>query len=401
MSGSRGGTHGRTPYSGGRLEARSGGRSGAIAGSKLPHESSPSSNDVSTRKMFTSGGDMTRGGGISGGQASHESSPGCSDATTRQKFTCAGRILFRGGDVSHGGSTGRGCVGLGDVDGVPSQIGYNQRLNAIIDDGYNHEDIESGDDNEGEDAGDNTDHPSQRDSNYEEGVRGTSQRKRVSRIGDKFASFEVHQSISRILWEHLTGVWPTFRKMSSHKVASMYDRFKTRCDCGDENDQNVYEGFINKRKLGREPQYREICLDTHLTKESKQKFWAGELDLHDLDRMEFTAGRSKEVYGDYLQAMTKKYGANFTNDDHDVYLGLQEGGSSRRIYGIGSSDLNYMITGIPSSSYGIAPSYIEYRKSQERVEKLEARIEEMQQVEETTRKQLEEFMKNWQSQANI
>ncbi|KAK1424597.1 hypothetical protein QVD17_19930 [Tagetes erecta] len=322
MSGSRGGTRGRTPYSGGR----SGGRSGARAGSKLPHESSPSSNDVSTGQMFTSGGDKTRGGsrggsrggargstlfsggrlgGMSGGQASHESSPGCSDATTRQKFTCAGRVLFRGGDVSHGGSTGRGCGGLGDVDGVPSHIGYNQRLNAIndpIDDGYNHEDIDSGDDNEGEDAGDDTDHPSQRDSNYEEGVRGTSHRKRVSRIGDKFASFEVHQSISR----------------------------------------------------------------------------------------------------DYLQAMTKKYGANFTNDDPDVYLGLQEGGSSHRIYGIGSSDLNYLITGIPSSSYGIAPSYIEYRKSQERVEKLEARIEEMQQqVEETTRKQLEDFMKNWQSQANI
>ncbi|KAK1431884.1 hypothetical protein QVD17_08653 [Tagetes erecta] len=246
MSGSRGGTHGHTPYSGGRSGARSGGRSSARAGSKLPHESSPSSNDVSTGQMFTSGGDMTRGG----------------DATTRQKFTCAGRILFRGGDVSHGGSTGRGCGGLGDVDGDLDPI----------DDGYNHEDIDSGDDNEGEDAGDNTDHPSQRDSNYEEGVRGT------------FASFE----------------------------------------------------------------------------------------------------------GDYLQAMMKKYGANFTNDDPDVYLGLQEGGSSRIIYGIGSYDLNYVITEIPSSSYGIAPSYIKYRKSQER----EAQIEEMQQqVEETTRKQLEDFMK--------
>ncbi|KAJ0575226.1 hypothetical protein HanIR_Chr05g0210371 [Helianthus annuus] len=63
-------------------------------------------------------------------------------------------------------------------------------------------------------------------------------------------------------------------------------------------------------------------------------------------------------------------------------IGVGEG-RTRRVYGIGSSDLQYLVTGTSSYFVGSAPLQAEYQRSQEeaqvmrtRMVDLEARVEE-------------------------
>ena len=54
--------------------------------------------------------------------------------------------------------------------------------------------------------------------------------------------------------------------------------------------------------------------------------------------------------------MKDLYGAKFTKDDAKVWKCVQAGARTTRIYGIGSTDIDYLMTGTPSSSFGVAPS---------------------------------------------
>ncbi|MFS7978275.1 hypothetical protein Hanom_Chr10g00913621 [Helianthus anomalus] len=51
----------------------------------------------------------------------------------------------------------------------------------------------------------------------------------------------------------------------------------------------------------------------------------------------------------------------------EVWARVQAGGRRNRVYGVGSSDLHYMVTGTSSSSSGSASSSIDYQRSQEEV----------------------------------
>ncbi|KAL8248859.1 hypothetical protein R6Q59_005727 [Mikania micrantha] len=52
-------------------------------------------------------------------------------------------------------------------------------------------------------------------------------------------------------------------------------------------------------KLGRPPTFKELFLHTHLKKDSKAKFWAGNYD-DSPEGMEFCTQRSKETYVSYF-----------------------------------------------------------------------------------------------------
>ncbi|KAJ0615597.1 putative transposase, Ptta/En/Spm, plant [Helianthus annuus] len=121
--------------------------------------------------------------------------------------------------------------------------------------------------------------------------------------------------------------------------------------------------IILERILGRPPTFKELFLATHLTKESKKKFWAGMYD-ESLAGAEFCTARSKKAYT-YARYMIEKYGEDVTQHpvgDADLWERAQ--GGSR--FGIGSSDRSFVITGTTSSSSGSA-SYADYQRSQEEV----------------------------------
>ncbi|KAL8240902.1 hypothetical protein R6Q59_014257 [Mikania micrantha] len=338
-------------------------------------------------------------------------------------------------------------------------------------------------DGDGDDDGDDIDYHDMHDSMSIDDASHASQRPFISRIGDGFASSEIHRSIGRVLREHLSGPWTTYRKVPQKVVIAMFKRFKTRWNWDKDNEQYIYEGFVNilkKRyrdimlglrklslnyalkaghditisdpevfnvirnfppdlvaqnvwgqmceiwntedwrkkstsgkdnrsktdrggktsrhtggsigyderrlrlrvKLGKEPTFLELFLDTHLNKKCKKRFWAGELNVKILEGLQFCTERAKEAY------MIKEYGLNFTHDDARVWQRLHGNGGPKRVFGIGSSDLDFVVTGTPSSSYGSTLSYVD-KQAQQKLEDLEARLE----VERKAREELEEQMK--------
>ncbi|XP_035845142.1 uncharacterized protein LOC118491452 [Helianthus annuus] len=127
-----------------------------------------------------------------------------------------------------------------------------------------------------------------------------------------------------------------------------------------------------------------------------------------------------------LKSVTLRCGPNFSEypDDSEVWACVIGEGRTRCVYGVRSSDLQYLVTGTSSSSDGSAPSQAEYQRSQEeaqvmrtRMVDLEARLEEERNLlasrleeernllvtrldeerkaREELQKQLQKFMKNW------
>ncbi|KAJ0803200.1 putative 1,4-beta-D-xylan synthase [Helianthus annuus] len=167
---------------------------------------------------------------------------------------------------------------------------------------------------------------------------------------------------------------------------------------------------------------KTICPEAYFTSEE-------DVDEVMVDSHEFGADKHR-IKGDYLSAMENVYGPNFSEypDDPAVWARVIGEGRTRRVYGIGSSDLNYLVTGT-SSSAGSAPSQAEYQRSQEeaqvmrtRMVDFEARVEEERNLivsrleeemnllairldderkaREELQKQLQEFMKNWRPPSN-
>ncbi|KAJ0439443.1 hypothetical protein HanHA300_Chr16g0625401 [Helianthus annuus] len=172
--------------------------------------------------------------------------------------------------------------------------------------------------------------------------------------------------------------------------------------------------------MNEEPNFKRIFLDTHLTKECKQKLWDGDIDIYNLEELTFCTDRAKKVYGGYLNAMREVYGPNYSEypDDPEVWARVIGQGHTRQVYMIGSSDLEYLVTETSSSSAGSAPSQAEYQRSQEEVQvmrtpmvDLEAWLEEERNLfatwldeerkaREELQQQLQEFMNNWRPPSN-
>ncbi|KAL8237986.1 hypothetical protein R6Q59_019067 [Mikania micrantha] len=89
----------------------------------------------------------------------------------------------------------------------------------------------------------------------------------------------------------------------------------------------------------------------------------------------------------YLEEMIEKNGLDFTVDDPEVWSRVVELNlkRTRRVYGIGSSDINYVVSGIASLSSGVT-QYDTQKLSQKKIHDLEVQIE----VERRSRQKLEE-----------
>ncbi|MFS7909187.1 hypothetical protein Hanom_Chr01g00091771 [Helianthus anomalus] len=51
-----------------------------------------------------------------------------------------------------------------------------------------------------------------------------------------------------------------------------------------------------RRTYGREPSWKELSLQAHLTKECKEKLRKSEISIYDMKNLKFCTNRSKEVY---------------------------------------------------------------------------------------------------------
>ncbi|KAD7117747.1 hypothetical protein E3N88_05015 [Mikania micrantha] len=146
-------------------------------------------------------------------------------------------------------------------------------------------------------------------------------------------------------------------------------------------------------KLGRPPTFKELFLHTHLKKDSKAKFWAGNYD-DSPEGMEFCTQRSKETYEAYSMYMEEKYGEDETQHPvGDLNLWERSQGEKRRLFGIGSSDRNFILTGTPSSSVGSTPSQAAFEQSKQEVRELRSHIVELQSQFDTQKEQMREAMR--------
>ncbi|XP_021992924.1 uncharacterized protein LOC110889668 isoform X3 [Helianthus annuus] len=242
------------------------------------------------------------------------------------------------------------------------------------------------------------------------------------------------ESIPINIWRDMCSSWNTKEWLDKSKTESS-NRKSGDINCGRASSRHTggSMGFDErrdnwKRTYDREPSWKEIFLQTHLTKKCKEVLRKRDISIYDMKNLEFCTDESREAYGGYLEAMHDLHGSDFTEvpDDPGVWARVQAGGRRIRVYGVGSLDLHYMVTGTSSSSSGCASSSIDYQRSQEEaqamrteLEDIQARLENetkaredlmarfeierkaredlQQHINEAVKRELQDFMKNWRS----
>ncbi|KAL4582426.1 hypothetical protein LXL04_006975 [Taraxacum kok-saghyz] len=129
-----------------------------------------------------------------------------------------------------------------------------------------------------------------------------------------------------------------------------------------------------RKLLGREPDWIDVFLQTHLTAASKAKYFAG-----DGDGLQFCNETARKAYDSFERHLLEKYGEDPTQhiiNDPDLWresqLQRQGEKTNGRIYGIGTSDLDYLVTGIYSSGASVDT------RAQQEVKTLRQDLEDLQ-----------------------
>ncbi|KAF5754211.1 putative transposase, Ptta/En/Spm, plant [Helianthus annuus] len=114
-----------------------------------------------------------------------------------------------------------------------------------------------------------------------------------------------------------------------------------------------------KRKMNEEPNFKQIFLETHLTKECKQKLWDGDIDIYNLKELTFCTKRAEKVYRIYC---------SYRMVDLEAWV---------------EEERNLIVS----------------RLEEER-DLLATRLDEERNAREELQKQYQEFMKNWRPPSN-
>ncbi|KAJ0912676.1 putative transposase, Ptta/En/Spm, plant [Helianthus annuus] len=108
------------------------------------------------------------------------------------------------------------------------------------------------------------------------------QRPYIYRVGRKFANGKVHRAIRTLFNECFDGAWATYRDVPKELLDRMFDRFRTRYNWDQANDEAIREGFENVLK----DRFADIMSD-YRTESAKKARVAG-FDFPD-DRLDFEA----------------------------------------------------------------------------------------------------------------
>ncbi|KAL4583616.1 hypothetical protein LXL04_008194 [Taraxacum kok-saghyz] len=138
-----------------------------------------------------------------------------------------------------------------------------------------------------------------------------------------------------------------------------------------------------KELTGEEPAYMDVFCKVNLTAESKKKYFEGDKEVP----LDFATGTAREAAEAYNRGLFEKYGedpAQHMVNDPELWTQtqlLRQGGKQKGLmYGIGSSDIEYVVTGTYSSvSSSSSVAAADYAKSQEKVNELEQQLVNMQQ----------------------
>ncbi|CAI9279566.1 unnamed protein product [Lactuca saligna] len=142
-----------------------------------------------------------------------------------------------------------------------------------------------------------------------------------------------------------------------------------------------------EKVLGKPPTQFDVFMKTHGTAEAKKRYFAG-----DHENLEYCSLTAKEAQEMYLQEMAKKHGEDSSNhkDDARVWEEIQlrrKGKKKGDIYGIGASDIHFVITGTPSSQSTQSDS------TQQEVDRLRAQVSTMEQQQQQMKEQMEMVMR--------
>ncbi|CAI9281133.1 unnamed protein product [Lactuca saligna] len=144
-----------------------------------------------------------------------------------------------------------------------------------------------------------------------------------------------------------------------------------------------------EKLMGKPPTQYDVFVKTHGTVESKKKYFEG-----NHENIEYCLQTAKEALEGYLQGLVNKFGENPSNrkDDIDVWEESQlrrKGKKKGDIYGIGASDIHFLVLGTPSSQSTQSDS------TQQEVDRLRAQVSvmEQQQQQQQMKEQMEMVMR--------
>ncbi|KAL4590372.1 hypothetical protein LXL04_003301 [Taraxacum kok-saghyz] len=218
----------------------------------------------------------------------------------------------------------------------------------------------------------------------------------VLEIRDSFEILENHTPgvIPSAVWKQLCRKWNTDEWKKKSKAARE-NRNKTDssgCTARHTGGSIRYEEHRLKLKelTGEDPPYMDVFFKVNLTSESKKKYFEGDKEVP----LDFATGTAREAAEAYNRGLFEKYGedpAQHMVNDPELWTQTQlrrQGGKQKGpMFGIGSSDLNYLVTGTYSSQSSsssvaaadYAKSQADYAKSQEKVIEFEQQLVNMQQ----------------------
>ncbi|KAK9059108.1 hypothetical protein SSX86_021727 [Deinandra increscens subsp. villosa] len=129
-----------------------------------------------------------------------------------------------------------------------------------------------------------------------------------------------------------------------------------------------------------------VFIDTHATKECKKRLRAGEIDVNDLDKLEFVTDQSKQSFTSFARELERLYGKKDSKnpkgrDDHAVWESVHPESRGSHMFGIGSSDPYFVLNGTPSSTACGSISYGDARQSQEVQNELQKQREARERLE--------------------
>uniref|UniRef100_A0A251TY40 Putative transposase, Ptta/En/Spm, plant n=1 Tax=Helianthus annuus TaxID=4232 RepID=A0A251TY40_HELAN len=224
---------------------------------------------------------------------------------------------------------------------------------------------------------------------------------------------KAHQSIRHsficVLKDRFRGIMSDMRKSSKKKALKAREdipdvgyNFKIQCKyppngvprrkwermCMSWNTKD----WEKKSKAGRENRKNDLCRHTGGSKgfdEHRRNL----ISANDYDKLEFVTDRSKRSYVSYMKKLENKYG-NTDCDDMELWESLHPECQGRQLFGVGSSDPHFVLTGTTSSTASVSDTrqshelqkvQAELGKEREARQNIEARFEQFEQEREQER----------------
>ncbi|CAH1422918.1 unnamed protein product [Lactuca virosa] len=195
------------------------------------------------------------------------------------------------------------------------------------------------------------------------------------------------ECVPETVWQRLYDHWSTEKWQKNSKIAQQ------NCNTTDSNGSTSRHiagsiGFDQHRRnleklMGKPPTHYDVFMKTHGTAESKKRDFEG-----NHENLEYCSQTAKEAQEAYLQGLVNKYGEDLANhkDDVDVWEESQlrrKGKKNGATYGIGASDICFLVSETPSSQYTHST---QSESTQQEVDRLSAQVSIMEQQQQQMKK---------------